>query len=134
MVDVDFSGDEGLAEIEAALRGKKRTLFQQAALVTRAYGVRVEASAKLRAPVDTGNLMNSISTGPLKRSGDGISIDITAGASYAGYIEDGTSKMAPQPFMGPAVEEVGPDYEEAILQIADPLEDGISGTFSGVAL
>lgn len=62
----------------------------------------VEGEAKVRAPVDTGALKNSLHTEKKRRGlywvGDGV--------EYGIYQEMGTHKMAAQPFLVPAVEAV----------------------------
>jgi HK97 gp10 family phage protein len=67
------------------------------------------------APVDTGNLRASIhgstQVGPTRVLGE-----VTAGAHYAVYVEQGTSRMAPQPFMRPAQEATTPAWLQAIAQ------------------
>jgi HK97 gp10 family phage protein len=73
----------------------------------------IEAKAKSAAPVDTGNLKNSIQAsevGPTHWR-------VTAGADYSLYVEMGTVFMAAQPFMGPAVDQVIPVLTQAIRQI-----------------
>src|SRR5262245_21743134 len=64
--------------------------------------LRVEAGAKLRAPVRTGFLRNSIQTV--------FDSDLTAvvfvGAEYGIYIELGARNRPPRPFLLPALEEV----------------------------
>jgi len=76
----------------------------------------IEASAKLGAPVDTGHLKNSISTDV-----DGLTAEIGPTASYAMYVEYGTSRMRPQPYMGPAVDANEGNFVEAMGQVGEKL-------------
>lgn len=77
----------------------------------------VERGAKLRAPVDTGTLRSSINT---TLFGSGLGADDTIGAevgpeaSYGVHVEYGTWKMEPQPFLGPAFDEVEPSFAAAL--------------------
>lgn len=70
------------------------------------------AEAKYNAPVDTGFLMNSISA-----EVDGLEAEFGPTASYGIYVEHGTSRMAGQPYMGPALETVMPRFEKAMQQL-----------------
>lgn len=100
--------------------GDASEFFSLAAQLTRASGqigaaaagaVRsaardIEARAKAQAPVGpTGDLRDSIST---TLTGDGrfaaIDAEIGPSVDYAPFVEYGTSRMGPQPFMGPAFE------------------------------
>ena len=81
----------------------------------------VEGKAKLRAPVRTGNLRNSISTTIID---DGLTAEVGPTASYAPYVEFGTARQAPQPFLIPAAEEVTPEFEKALEKIADLASGG----------
>ena len=58
----------------------------------------VEGDAKLRAPVDTGNLRSSITH---TVSGDRATVHTNV--QYAPYIEYSTSRMAAQPYLTPAL-------------------------------
>ena len=58
----------------------------------------VEGSANLLVPVDTGYLKGSIG-----HRVKGLSAFVGASAEYAPHVEMGTSKMAAQPFLVPAV-------------------------------
>lgn len=85
---------------------KLNALFSEMALTQeKADGVMEEFcetvtdSARLRAPVDTGKLKRSIRY-VREREGQ---YTISADAPHAAYVEYGTRKMRPQPFMGPAV-------------------------------
>jgi HK97 gp10 family phage protein len=74
----------------------------------------IEATGKVNAPVDTGNLRNSIS------SDIGVlSAEIGPTASYGVWVEEGTSRMSPQPYMGPAADQHIPELEQALGAIVD---------------
>jgi HK97 gp10 family phage protein len=79
----------------------------------------IEADAKILAPVDTGNLRNSIST---TISGDGrfgtMTAEIGPTAEYGIYQEFGTSTQPGTPFMGPAFDRRVPGYTSALADIA----------------
>jgi HK97 gp10 family phage protein len=119
----DFRVD-GVAEIRAlareldmvpaATRDKAKTAVRKAAFA-------VERGAKIRAPVDTGNLRNSINvslSGSGLSAGDAIAAEVGPEANYGIFIELGTWKMAPQPFLGPAFDEVEPSFLAALDDIA----------------
>lgn len=72
----------------------------------------IESGAQATAPVDTGNLKNSIGADP-----DGLEATVTAGAKYADYVERGTSRMRAQPFLGPAFDANFPDFVSAVGQM-----------------
>lgn len=72
----------------------------------------IEARAKIKAPVDTGNLRNSISSDVRP-----LSAEVGPTADYAAYVELGTSRMAPQPFLGPAFDEVEPQFVRAVQML-----------------
>jgi HK97 gp10 family phage protein len=62
----------------------------------------VEGDAKLRCPVDTGNLRNSIN---YKVDEEELSVKIGTNVDYAPYVELGTSKQKAQPFLVPSLVE-----------------------------
>lgn len=78
----------------------------------------IEASAKRRAPVDTGNLRNSISS-TIQGTGNSkvMSAEIGPTAEYGIYVELGTSRMGPQPYMQPALEENIPAFESVVSSV-----------------
>ena len=61
------------------------------------------ARARALAPVETGELRDSI-----RASGSGMEVTVSATAPHAIYVEHGTRKMGPRPFMGPATDAVEP--------------------------
>ena len=71
-------------------------------------GGKAETYAKLLAPVDTGNLRNSITHQQLDEDTEIIATNV----SYAPYQEFGTSKMAAHPFLRPAAEGHSEEYKK----------------------
>jgi HK97 gp10 family phage protein len=71
-------------------------------------------------PVRTGNLLSSIFS---EIDEDDLSVTLGATADYASFIEYGTVKMRPQPFLEPAAaigqEEMNARIEETIFQRLD---------------
>lgn len=67
---------------------------------------KVEAQAKVNAPVDTGALRNSLNSQQMNP----VLWRVQDGVKYGIFQELGTYKMAAQPFLIPAVESVGAEY------------------------
>lgn len=109
------SGD-AMRRVAADLSKQAATLVPRASQVVRKVALDTEADAKAFAPVDTGMLRNSITTAV---TGDGLRAAVVATASYAPYVELGTSRQAPQPFMGPATDRNKPLFEEAMRHLAE---------------
>lgn len=78
-----------------------------------AAAFQVQAVAQTLAPVDTGALKNSIGTERKSR----FTYWVADGVEYGIYQEFGTSRMAAQPFMVPAVEQVSKDFERMLSEI-----------------
>lgn len=78
-----------------------------------AAAFQVRAVAQTLAPVDTGALKNSIGTERKSR----FTYWVADGVEYGIYQEFGTSRMAAQPFMVPAVEQVSKDFERMLSEI-----------------
>jgi len=86
------------------LRGELR---RQASAAIRKAAFDIEAHAKAVVPVDTGNLKNSIQT----TMEDDLTAVVGTHVEYAPYVEFGTYKMSPRPYLGPAAEAVRPSLE-----------------------
>lgn len=102
-----------LRKLAADLEAGSASVEERAPLAVRKVALDIEAAAKAAAPVDTGNLKNSISSDI-----DGLSAEIGPTAEYGMYVEYGTSRMRPQPYMGPAVDANSGNLDEALGQIA----------------
>lgn len=107
-----MSGFDELNRIAADLRKASVTAQYRAARVVAKAAFDVESTAKGFAPVDTGFLRSSIGVDL-----NGTSAVIGPTAEYAPYVEFGTSRMAPQAFMGPALDRVSPSFVAAIEQL-----------------
>lgn len=123
MVSVWVEGIDELNTVEAELRTARGRIGSKGSAVVRAAALQVESLAKQFVPVDTGHLKGTISP---EFSGDGrfggMEAEIGPTASYGGYVEWGTSRMAPHAYMGPALDRVAPDFVAACEAIADPLK------------
>ncbi len=99
-----------VADLSAAPEKAKAEVY----VVTRKTAFDIEADAKIFAPVDTGNLMNSISVSFTMWSYTGIEAEIGPTAAYGHYVEEGTTTQAPAAYMGPAFDRRAPAYEQAL--------------------
>lgn len=75
-------------------------------------GLFVEGEAKLRSPVDTGRLRDSIDNKVVSDK----RVDIGTNVEYAIYVEKGTSRQSAQAFLTPAVEENIAEIEQIIKE------------------
>lgn len=76
-----------------------------------AIGLQAEGYAKMLCPVDTGRLRNSIThtyDASEQKAYVGTNVE------YAAYVEYGTSKTKPQPYIRPAVADHGDEYKEIV--------------------
>lgn len=78
------------------------------------------SKAMEKAPVQTGTLRASIHVESVTGSGFTVTGTVATGgeADYAAYVEAGTSKMAAEPYMQPALIENAPAYAEAMARAA----------------
>ena len=86
------------------LRKIMATLDPRAEQILGSSAFAIEGGAKMRAPVMTGALRNSLHT---EKKGH-LHYRIADGVEYGIYQELGTHRMAAQPFLIPAVEEERP--------------------------
>lgn len=123
MVDIQVDGVIQFEPIEAKLRTAGARIGAKGSQVVRRSTLAGEAIAKQLAAVDTG-FMKSVVTHEFR--GDGRSGEMEGEwgdeADYAPFVEGGTSRMAPQPFIGPSLDAVAPGFLAATEAIADPLD------------
>jgi HK97 gp10 family phage protein len=102
----------GLTELEKKLTGLEEKLTEALSEALDEIAGKIRDDARDLAPVDTGALRRSIRTekkGKLEvlviAGGGGVTNPRTGReVDYAGYVEYGTSRMSPQPYMRPALE------------------------------
>ena len=68
------------------------------------------------APYKTGNLLNSISTS-ITDVASLVEAVIGPTAEYGAFVEFGTSRQSPQPYLGPAADNRLPSLEDALAEI-----------------
>lgn len=91
---VEINGD-ALRELFESPAGEVAKDLQRRAL-------QVERAAKQLCPVDTGRLRSSI-TNQVGTDAEGLLAAVGTDVEYAPYVELGTSRMAAQPFLLPAL-------------------------------
>lgn len=114
-----------LREVARTLDSSERESRGKAKAAVKKGTLSIERGAKVRAPVDTGFLMNS-TTSDITGTGinDPIIGETGPEADYGIHVELGTHRMAPQPFLGPAFDEVEPSFIAAMEDIAGGTLDG----------
>jgi HK97 gp10 family phage protein len=115
--EIDISGIEDLNKLAVDMGNVGARATKDAGQVVAKYAYAVEGMGKAFCPVDTGNLRNGISTA---LSPSRLSAEIGPTASYAPFVEFGTSRMAPHAFMGPALDIQTPGFVAALEAISDP--------------
>lgn len=100
-------------------QGPKR-FVKEAIIAVRKTALDIESTAKSIVAVDTGNLKNTIGHSDFRTMG-GTSIEAEVGptANYGEYVEVGTTRMAAQPYMGPALEAHEGAFEAIMGDIAE---------------
>lgn len=113
-VSVETSGFD---RIERELAEAGAEIQPKASLVIKRTAFAIQLDAIQLAPVDTGALINSISV-DLREGGGVIEAEIGPTVSYGGYVEEGTSEMAGQPYMRPATDRQVPVMNHAFDRLA----------------
>lgn len=78
--------------------------------VVRKAATDVLADALIRVPVDTGHLKSTGRTGMIGP----LTAEVVFSAEYAAYVELGTYKMAAQPYLTPAVDQIRGPFLQAV--------------------
>lgn len=114
-------GSKGMAAVARDLAAAGPRAEALAAKVVMKSLADIEADAKALAPVDTGYLRSSISrevtADTFRGSGGAFGGEVGPTANYGAYVEYGTSRMRPQPYMGPAFTRRVPAFLAAMAKI-----------------
>lgn len=86
----------------------------QLAKAAEIIGGMAESYAKQVCPVDTGNLRNSITH---STENNWHTVVIGTNVEYAPYVEMGTVKMRPRPYLRPAIEQHIAEYQGVLQTI-----------------
>lgn len=106
---LDFSA---VVALRGAIKASAERAPAEAGIAVNETGAKVANAAQQNAPVLTGELRSSIH---LVRTGL-ASVEVRADSDHAGYVEDGTSVMAPEPYMGPAMDAYGEELPAKLLE------------------
>ena len=109
-----MTGYDDLLKLSADLGKASYEVTRKAQKVVAKTAHDIEADAKSLAPVDTGALRNSISA---TIAIGGLSAEIGPTVHYAPYLEYGTRRMPPQPYMGPAADRRAEAFVQAVEQL-----------------
>ncbi|HQW74158.1 MAG TPA: HK97 gp10 family phage protein [Ornithinibacter sp.] len=107
---------EGLNELDANLGRAGQQVGELVEQVIAKTCADTERDAKAFCPVDTGNLRASIGYDV-----KGLRGEVGPTASYGRYVEEGTSRMAPHAYLGPAFDRNAANFVAAVGQITDRL-------------
>lgn len=89
----------------------KDSMEEKLEVALTAIGLTAEKYAKKDCPVDTGRLRNSITNAVESRE---KAVYIGTNVEYAAYVELGTSRMKPRPYLRPAAENHSSEYRKII--------------------
>ncbi len=92
---------------------RRQQLLDAQARAAERTGAWAAEQARRLAPVDTGELRDSI-TYEVRRTATTFAIVVLAGANHALYVELGTSRMSAQPYLRPVLYRVGEQYRQCL--------------------
>jgi HK97 gp10 family phage protein len=124
-VEVTIENDSDIARLMQTL---PPDIFRAVQDLAKETALRVAERANEIVPVRTGHLLESIDVvfdeDIEDPNSDGsprafAPVQVVADTPYASFVEFGTSKMAAQPFLGPAAEELEPDFLAGIDRVLE---------------
>jgi HK97 gp10 family phage protein len=112
---------DGIKQLEATLKKINKTATNdiEQALINGA--LMVERDAKIKVPVDTGRLRQSITHQDHDFGSKNPYVEIGTNVDYAPPVEYGTSKMTAQPFLRPSYNE---NKQKILKEIAKAMRKG----------
>ena len=109
-----------LPQFVAELTASTVDVVKEASEVVRAAGFETQRLARDYVPVDTGNLKASITVG----HPDGgptlpghLAVQVGPTADYGHYVEFGTSRIGPRPYVNKAADQVEPGFLRAMREV-----------------
>ncbi|MGI5233844.1 HK97-gp10 family putative phage morphogenesis protein [Actinoallomurus sp. CA-142502] len=114
MATVWIEGVEQLNALDADLTHAGLIVAAKGSRAVKKVGNDIVHDGQAFVPVDTGNLKNSIN---VDFDGDGMGFEAGPTANYGGFVEWGTSKMAPHAYMGPAFDRNVPAFVAAVEEL-----------------
>ena len=109
MVKVSVEIKDNTQAILADLQKQQTSFVAQGAFL-------IQAESRIRVPVDTGNLRNSIITEVFAEDGQAVS-ETGPTADYAKYVEYGTSRQEAQPYMEPGFQAAKPGIDRVAKRL-----------------
>ena len=104
----------GAVEAEKALKAELEKMLKDAKAVTHKNGLKVKRRTIENAPVDSGDLSQSIR----KTNADDMRKAVVySEEEYAPYPEEGTERQAPQHYMKRALNETEPEYIQELKDV-----------------
>lgn len=119
MADLVFDTTE-IRRLEQDIAVASSAAEKQVRDTVRRGAFEIQARGRVLCPVRTGNLRNSISVDFRGSNAHVAQAEIGPEANYGGFVELGTERQAPQPYMGPAFDQVEPSII-AGLESINPL-------------
>ena len=107
---------KGLNELTASFAADNLKVAAGARDAVRLAAVGTERDSKIFAPVDTGALRNSIST-TITGNAFYSRAEVGPTVNYGAFLEEGTARMAPHAFMGPAFDRNAPAFVKACSEV-----------------
>lgn len=117
-------GIEGLQELNQEFNDLENALTQEIITALMRGGMIIETDAKRRCPVDTGRLRASLTTDVERERKTTFVLKVGTNVEYASFVENGTSRMAAQPFLRPAVDAKAKDVVD---EIRESIREQING-------
>lgn len=96
---------KGVKELQSKFKNIGDELQKALSEAVSAGAVVVERDAKIRVPVLTGNLRNSIREFKKNESPGRVESQVGTDVEYGPAVEFGTSRRAPKPYLRPAIDE-----------------------------